>query len=77
MTIYIPLLYICLASECGFFQSSTYTLSEQKCSEEIAQQKRELIKQGKTVQAICVDANIQLERQNNEPDNKFFTTRTD
>jgi hypothetical protein len=76
MTIYIPLLYICLASECGFFQSSTYTLSEQKCSDEIAKQKIELVKQGRTVQAICVDANIQFERQDNEPDSKLFTTRT-
>jgi len=70
MTIYIPLLYICLALECGFFQSDTYTLSEQKCSDEIAQQKIELIKQGRTVQAICVDANIKFEKQNIESDRK-------
>jgi hypothetical protein len=70
MTIYIPLLYICLALECGFFQSSTYTLSEQKCSDEIEKQKIELIKQGRTVQAICVDANIQFKKQNIESDRK-------
>ena len=72
MTIYIPLLYICIALECGFFQSETYTLSEQKCSEEIAKQKSELIKQGKTVQAICVDANIKFERNNYETVRKFY-----
>jgi hypothetical protein len=76
VTIYIPLLYICVALECEFFQSEDYTLSEQKCSEEIAQQKKELIKQGKTVQAICVDANIKLERKPNEFDSKLLTART-
>ena len=47
MTIYIPLLYICMGLECAFFQSEIYTLNEQKCEQEIAQQKSELIKQGR------------------------------
>ena len=63
MTIYIPLLYICLGLECAFFQSEIYTLEEKKCEQEIAQQKSELVKQGKTVQAICVDVKIQLEKK--------------
>jgi hypothetical protein len=63
MTIYIPLLYICIGLECAFFQSEIYTLSEQKCSQEIAQQKSELIKQGRTVEAICVDVKIQVEKK--------------
>jgi len=58
MTIYIPLLYICIGSECAFFQSEIYTLSEKKCEQEIAKQKIELVKQGRTVEAICIDITI-------------------
>jgi len=63
MTLYIPLLYICIGLECAFFQSEIYTLDEKKCEQEIAQQKTKLIKQGRTVQAICVDVQIQLEKK--------------
>lgn len=63
MTIYIPLLYICIGLECAFFQSEVYTLDEKKCEQEIAQQKIELIKQDKTVEAICVDVKIQVEKK--------------
>jgi hypothetical protein len=63
MTIYIPLLYICIGLECEFFQSEIYTLNEQKCEQEIAERKIELIKQGKTVEAICVDVKIQVEKK--------------
>lgn len=66
MTIFIPLLYICLGVQCEFFQSESYTLDEKKCEQEITQQRSELIKQGKTVEAICVDVNIQLEKKNIE-----------
>ena len=61
--IYIPVLYICIGLECAFFQSEIYTLNEQKCEQEIAQQKIELIKQGRTVEAICVDVKINLEKK--------------
>jgi hypothetical protein len=73
MTIYIPLLYICIALECKFFQSEIYTLDKQKCEQEIIQQKSELIKQGKTVEAICVDINIKLERQTNELKSQLYS----
>ena len=63
MTIYIPLLYICIAMECKFFQSEIYTLDKQKCEQEIAQQKIEITKQGNTVEAVCVDMYIQLEKK--------------
>jgi len=58
VTIYIPLLYICIALECEFFQSEIYMLEEKKCEQEIAKRKIELIKQGRTVEAICVDVKI-------------------
>jgi len=63
MTIYIPLLYICIALECKFFQSEIYTLDKQKCEQEIAQQKIEIINLGNTVEAICIDMDIQLEKK--------------
>jgi hypothetical protein len=63
MTIYIPLLYICIALECKFFQSEIYTLDKQKCEQEIAQQEIEIAKQGNTVKAICVDMYIKLEKK--------------
>lgn len=63
MTIYIPLLYICIAMECKFFQSEIYTLDKQKCEQEIAQQKIEIIKLGNRVEAICIDMDIELEKK--------------
>jgi hypothetical protein len=74
VTIYIPLLYICLGVQCEFFQSESYTLNETKCEQEIAQQKTELIKQGRTVEAICVDIEIKLERIKDAADKKLFST---
>ena len=65
MMIYIPVLYICIGLDCAFFQSEIYTLNEQKCEQEIAQQKIELTKQDRTVQAICVDVKINLEKKSN------------
>jgi len=63
MTIYIPLLYICIAMECKFFQSEIYTLDKQKCEQEIALQIIEITKQGNRVEAICIDMDIQLEKK--------------
>ena len=68
MTIYIPLLYICIALECKFFQSETYTLDKQKCEQEIAQQKIEITKHGNTVEVVCVDMEIKLEEKNRKAD---------
>jgi hypothetical protein len=47
--------------ECKFFQSEIYTLDKQKCEQEIAQQKIEIIKLGNAVEAICIDMDIKLE----------------
>lgn len=64
MTIYIPLLYICMALECKFFQSEIYTLDKQKCEQEIAQQKIQITKQGNTVEAICIDIEVKTDKYN-------------
>jgi len=73
MTIYIPLLYICIALECKFFQSEIYTLDKQNCEQEIAQQKIEITKQGNTVEVICVDMKIKLERKTNELKSQLYS----
>ena len=76
MTIYIPLLYICIALECKFFQSEIYTLNKQKCEQEIAQQKIEITKQGNTVEAICIDIDVKFEREINEFERKLYPQGT-
>ena len=76
MTIYIPLLYICIALECKFFQSEIYTLDKQKCEQEIAQQKIEITKQGNVVEAICIDMEIKPERKTNEFERKLYSEGT-
>ena len=76
MTIYIPLLYICMGVNCEFLQSEDYTLNEQKCLQEIAEKKIEITKQGNKVEAICIDIDIKLERKSNEPDRQLLVTRT-
>jgi predicted nucleic acid-binding protein len=63
-----------MALECKFFQSEIYTLDEKKCEQEITQQKSELVKQGRTVEAICVDIEIKLERIKDATDNKLLAT---
>lgn len=75
MTIYVPLLYICMAGQCGFFQSENYTTNEQHCEQEIANKKAEYTASGVTVQAICIDIN--LERKKDEPDRKLQPKRND
>jgi len=63
MTIYIPVLYVCLGLQCTFFQSETFTTDLQNCKNEIAQQKENGKKQGMKVDAICVDVNIVEEKR--------------
>jgi hypothetical protein len=75
MTIYVPLLYICMAGQCGFFQSENYTTDEQKCEQEIASKKAEYASADVTVKAICID--IKLERKKDELDPKLHTRRAD
>lgn len=71
MTIYIPLLYICMAGQCGFFQSENYTTDEKNCEQEIANKKAEYTQGDVTVKAICIDIELKPERKKNELDSKF------
>jgi hypothetical protein len=71
MTIYIPLLYICFGVQCGFFQSETYTLSEQDCLQEVQGKKAEY--PTAKIEGTCVD--IKLDRKKDEPDSKLLSAR--
>ena len=66
MTIYIPLLYICMAGQCGFFQSENYTTDQDNCEQEIANRKAEYTSDQVTVKAICIDIDITTERKKDE-----------
>jgi hypothetical protein len=60
--------------ECKFFQSEIYTLDKQKCEQEIAQQKIEITKQGNTVEAICIDMEIKLEKKQDKYNTVYQTS---
>jgi len=66
--IYIPVLYICMAGKCGFFQSENYTLDEQNCLQEVSQKKAEYTRNNATVEGICVDMEIHLEKKGKTDD---------
>ena len=63
MIIYIPLFYLCVESNCGFFQAESYTLNEQKCEQEVEKKLKELNKQDTKATGICVDVKINLEKK--------------
>lgn len=63
MTIYIPVLYICMGLKCGFFQSENYTLDEQNCLQEVSQKKAEYASDKATVEGICVDIKLNLQKK--------------
>lgn len=63
MTIYIPVLYVCLGLSCEFFQSETYTNDLRACQKEVEQQMELGKKQGLKVDGICVDINIVQEKK--------------
>lgn len=67
-TIYIPVLYICMGLKCGFFQSETYTLDEQNCLREVSQKKSEYANDKATVDGICVEMEIHLEKKGKTDD---------
>jgi hypothetical protein len=48
-------------------------LDKQNCEQEIAQQKIEITKQGNTVEVVCVDMEIKLERKTNELKSQLYS----
>jgi hypothetical protein len=66
-----------MAGQCGFFQSENYTLDGNNCEQEIQQKKDQYTKEGTRVEAICVDIDIKLKKENHESERKFHTKRID
>lgn len=58
MIIYIPLLYLCMEMQCGFFQSQSYSLDEQVCLQEVKDRIAEYSTKDIKVIGICVDMKI-------------------
>lgn len=71
MTIFIPLLFICINSKCEFMQSTGHFKIEEQCMADLDKQKqhmRDLIKmagQGKIelMEGTCVDVDIKVKSQ--------------
>jgi hypothetical protein len=57
-----------MAGKCGFFQSENYTLDEQNCLQEVSQKKAEYTRNNATVEGICVDMEIHLEKKGKTDD---------
>lgn len=66
MTIYIPVLWICVALNCEFMQSSVYFKNETQCQQSILDQKAYMTKisQGTITQleGTCISMKIKEER---------------
>lgn len=68
MTIFIPLLFICINSNCEFMQSTGYFQIEQQCLADLDKQKqhmRDLVKQAgqgkiEMLESTCVDLDVKI-----------------
>ena len=68
VTIFIPVLFICINSNCEFMQSTDYFWSEQQCLASLDRQKqrmKNLVKQAdqgkiEILEGTCVDLDVQI-----------------
>lgn len=65
MTIFIPVLWICLNTHCEFMQQSQYLINENECKEQVIKQKEKLRQMAKetseeitVLEGTCIDATI-------------------
>ena len=65
MSIFIPVLYICMNGHCEFFQQLAHYTDRQQCMATVQAKKQEFIKMGATVDATCIDLVVQ-KRGNHE-----------
>ena len=59
MSIFIPVLYICMNGHCEFFQQNSHYIDKQKCIAVVMEKKEEFIKMGAIVDATCIDLIVQ------------------
>lgn len=66
MTIYIPVLWVCVALNCQFMQSTAYFKTQQECEKSIEAQKTHMtdLSKGKITQleGTCISMKIKEER---------------
>lgn len=58
MTIYIPLLYICLGLKCQFLQANAFSLDEKSCLQVVRLKESQLITEGFKVDTMCVTMKV-------------------
>ena len=59
MSIFIPVLYICLNGHCEFLQQLTHYTNRQQCMAIVEVKKQEFIQMGATADATCIDLFVQ------------------
>ena len=59
MSIFIPVLYICMNGHCEFFQQLTHYTDRQQCMAVVMEKKQEFIKMGAKVDVTCIDLIVQ------------------
>jgi hypothetical protein len=59
MSIFIPVLYICMNAHCEFLQQLAHYTDRQKCMAAVQEKKQEFINMGATVDATCIDLIVQ------------------
>jgi hypothetical protein len=59
MSIFIPVLYICMNGHCEFLQQLTHYTDRQQCMAIVQEKKQEFVKMGATVDVTCIDLIVQ------------------
>ena len=59
MSIFIPVLYICMNGHCEFLQQLTHYTDRAQCMAAVMEKKQEYVRMGAKVDATCVDLIVQ------------------
>ena len=59
MSIFIPVLYICMNGHCEFFQQNAHYTDRQQCIAVVMAKKEEFVNMGAVVDATCIDLIVQ------------------
>jgi len=59
VSIFIPVLYICMNGHCEFLQQLTHYTDRQQCMAAVQEKKQEYVKMGAKVDVTCIDLIVQ------------------
>jgi len=59
MSIFIPVMYICMNAHCEFLQQLSHYVDRQQCMKVVQIKKQDYIEMGATVDATCIDLVVQ------------------